>query len=141
MFETLGAPHFWVGLLEIIGVSSFGRRYRESPEFHLLNVQSPIASGAVKMFIPQQQLDAYYQEEAATQLQATRDLLQAAGVTFIAKIIVGEIESSVRRYAKEQSMSMIVMGTRGMGAVRSMVLGSIAAKIIQSSELPVLLIK
>jgi len=115
--------------------------YRESPEYHLLNVQSPIASGAVKMFISQQQLDAYYQEEAATQLQAARDLLQAAGVTFNAKIIVGEIESSLRRYAKEQAMSMIVMGTRGMGAVRNMVLGSIAARIIQSSELPVMLIK
>jgi len=36
---------------------------------------------------------------------------------------------------------MIVMGTRGMGAVRNMVLGSIAAKIIYSAELPVLLIK
>ena len=115
--------------------------YREPPEYHLLNVQSPIASGAVKMFISQQQLDDYYQEEATTQLQAARELLQSAGVTFHAKIIVGEIESSVRRYAKEQAMSMIVMGTRGMGAVRNMVLGSIAAKVIHSSELPVLLIK
>jgi len=115
--------------------------YREPPEYHLLNVQSPIASGAVKMFISQQQLDAYYQEEGAMQLQAARDLLQSAGVTFHAKIIVGEIESSVKRYAKEQAMSVIVMGTRGMGAVRNMVLGSIAAKIIYSAELPVLLIK
>jgi nucleotide-binding universal stress UspA family protein len=115
--------------------------YRESPEYHLLNVQSPIASGAVKMFISQQQLDAYYQEEGAMQLQPARDLLEAAGVMYHAKIIVGEIESSVRRYAKDQAMSMIVMGTRGMSAVRNMVLGSIAAKIIHSSELPVLLIK
>jgi len=115
--------------------------YREPPEYHLLNVQSPIASGAVKMFISQRQLDDYYHEEGATQLQAARELLTAAGVTFHAKIIVGEIESSVKRYAKEQAVSMIVMGTRGMGAVRNMVLGSIAAKIIYSAELPVLLIK
>jgi len=40
--------------------------YREPPEYHLLNVQSPIASGAVKMFISQRQLDDYYFSRTAT---------------------------------------------------------------------------
>lgn len=115
--------------------------YREAPEYHLLNVQYPVASGAVKMFISQQQLNDYYQEEGATQLKAARELLQSAGVMFYAKVAVGEIESSIVRNAKEQEASLIVMGTRGMGAVRNLVLGSIAAKVIHLTEVPVLLIK
>jgi nucleotide-binding universal stress UspA family protein len=114
--------------------------YREPPEYHLLNVQSPIASGAVKCLF-RSSSSTTTSRGGATQLKAARELLTAAGVTFHAKIIVGEIESSVKRYAKEQAVSMIVMGTRGMGAVRNMVLGSIATKIIHSADLPVLLIK
>ena len=33
---------------------------------------------------------------------------------------------------------MIAMGTRGMGSVRNMVLGSVAAKVIHLAEVPVL---
>jgi nucleotide-binding universal stress UspA family protein len=115
--------------------------YRDLPEYYLLNVQLPVASGAVKMFISQQQLDDYYQEEGAARLAAARELLKSAGVICHARVAVGEIDGCIVRHAKELEASLIVMGTRGMGAVRNLVLGSVAAKVIHLSEVPVLLIR
>jgi nucleotide-binding universal stress UspA family protein len=36
---------------------------------------------------------------------------------------------------------MVVMGTRGLGAVTGMLLGSVATKVIHLSDVPVLLVK
>jgi len=36
---------------------------------------------------------------------------------------------------------MIVMGTRGMGTVANLVLGSVATKVIHLSHIPVILVK
>jgi nucleotide-binding universal stress UspA family protein len=115
--------------------------YRDPPEYHLLNVQLPVASGAVKMFISREQLNDFYQEEGETALKVAREALQSAGVVFHAKVAVGEVATTIARYAKEQEVSLITMGTRGMGSVRNLVLGSVAAKVIHLAEVPVLLIK
>jgi nucleotide-binding universal stress UspA family protein len=36
---------------------------------------------------------------------------------------------------------MVVMGTRGLGSVHSMVLGSVATKVLHQVEVPVTLVK
>jgi nucleotide-binding universal stress UspA family protein len=36
---------------------------------------------------------------------------------------------------------MIVMGTRGMGGVAGLVLGSVATKVVHLSKVPVMLVK
>ena len=115
--------------------------YRDPPEYHLLNVQLPVASGAVKMFISREQLSDFYQDEGETALQTARAALKAAGVVFHSTVAVGDIATTIARYAGEQQVSLITMGTRGIGAVRSVVLGSTAAKVIHLAEVPVLLIK
>jgi nucleotide-binding universal stress UspA family protein len=47
----------------------------------------------------------------------------------------------VVRYAREQRCSLIAMGTRGMGSVANLLLGSVATKVIGLSGIPVLLVK
>jgi nucleotide-binding universal stress UspA family protein len=44
-------------------------------------------------------------------------------------------------YARDEGCALIVMGTRGLGSIANMLLGSVATKVIHLAEVPVLLIK
>lgn len=53
----------------------------------------------------------------------------------------GVIANEIVRIAQERQADQIAMGTRGMGAVGNMLLGSVAQKVIHQSPVPVLLVK
>ena len=108
---------------------------------HLLNVQQPVASGAVKMFISRDQLQEYYEEEGHAALKAARDLVQAAGLECHARVGIGDVAPTIAGFAKSEGCDLIVMGTRGMGAVGNMVLGSVATKVIHLAPVPVQLVR
>jgi nucleotide-binding universal stress UspA family protein len=115
--------------------------YREALEIHLVNVQLPVASGAVRMFIPQDQLREYYDDEGQKALQAAKDLLQQSGVPFHCRVGVGDPAPTIVHYCTEQGCELIAMGTRGLGALGNVLIGSIATKVIHLAHVPVLLVK
>jgi nucleotide-binding universal stress UspA family protein len=51
----------------------------------------------------------------------------------------GVIANEIVRSAKDLQVDQIAMGTRGMGAVGNMLLGSVAQRVIHQSPVPVLL--
>lgn len=110
-------------------------------DIHVLNVQMPIISGHVKMFISEMQLNDYYRDEAHVVLKPVEERLNQANVPFSHHINVGHVAETIAQYAKEKGIDQIVMGTRGMGAISDFVLGSVATKVIHLSAVPVTLIK
>jgi nucleotide-binding universal stress UspA family protein len=115
--------------------------YSEPLEVHLLNVQLPVASGGVKMFISQDQLNEFYEEQGQAALKPARDLVQAAELACHVRVGVGDTAAMIAGYARDEGCAFIVMGTRGLGAIANMLLGSVATKVIHLAEVPVLLIK
>ena len=110
-------------------------------ELHVLNVQPPIVSGGVRMFIKHEEIEAYYQDSGLEVLRATRERLDQAGLAYMQHVSVGAFGETIVAYAKEQRCDHIVMGTRGLGAISGMVLGSVATKVIYLAEVPVTLVK
>ena len=47
----------------------------------------------------------------------------------------------ITRKAEELNCDAIIMGTRGMGALGNLVMGSIATKVVHLTRLPVTLVK
>lgn len=74
-------------------------------------------------------------------MAAARKLLDAAGVKYQHRIGVGDAAETIAAYAKEKGCDQIVMGTRGMGSVSNLLLGSVATQVIHLSPVPVLLVK
>lgn len=114
--------------------------YRESVEVHLLNVQHPLP-GDVGMFIRGDQIKQYHQEEGAKALAPARAKLDAAKLPYVAQVIVGDAADVITTYAKEKRCDQICMGTRGLGHVTGMLLGSVTTKVIHLTDVPVLLVK
>ena len=115
--------------------------YREALEVHVLNVQRRVASGAVRMFVSQDLLHDYYREEGEAALKGARELLAASELPYHCHVAVGDEAESIAQYARDQGCRMIVMGTRGLGRLGNLLLGSVATSVIHLAEAPVTLIK
>ncbi|CAM3426041.1 universal stress protein [Polaromonas hydrogenivorans] len=67
---------------------------------------------------------------------------RAAGLKVVAPTrAYGVIANEIVRIAKDRQVDQIAMGTRGMGAVGNMLLGSVAQRVLHQSPVPVLLVK
>jgi nucleotide-binding universal stress UspA family protein len=53
----------------------------------------------------------------------------------------GPIAETIARVARETRADQIIMGTRGLGRVRGLFLGSVATQVIQLADIPVTLVK
>ena len=112
-----------------------------APEVHLLNVQPQILSGHARMYLKKDVVDEYYQEEAMKALKPAQDKLDQAGVKYLASHQVGNAPEIIARYVKAKGCDMVVMGSRGLGSMQGMVLGSVATKILHLVDVPVTLVK
>lgn len=115
--------------------------YKEPIEVQLLNVQMPIAGVNVKMFISSDSLKEYYREEGVAALKQAREKLDAAGLPYVHHIGVGDPAETIVQYAKSKNCELILMGSRGLGSVSSLVLGSVATKVLHLSDMPVTLVR
>ncbi|HZM44634.1 MAG TPA: universal stress protein [Burkholderiales bacterium] len=134
-----GSPASTRAIEHLIAIAGW---YRETPEIHLLNVQSSLPlGGRVGSFIGQDQIAQYHQEEGLAALKPSRDKLDAAGVPYHYHIGVGDAAETIGKYVTETGCDQIVMGTRGMGSMSNLVLGSVANKVLHLSPVPVLLLR
>ena len=114
--------------------------YKDAVEVHLLNVQPPLPASVARN-VPASQLHEYHRENAEGALASARALLDGAKVAYVVHIGVGEPAHVITGYAKEKAIDQIVMGTRGLGGVAGLVLGSVTTKVLALAEVPVLLVK
>ena len=93
------------------------------------------------MFIDKESIDQYHQEEGMKELRPARELLDRAGIACRFHITAGTPPDMILRYAEEINCDQIIIGPRGLGAVKGILLGSVASRIMQLATIPVLLIK
>ena len=81
------------------------------------------------------------EKKAADQLQSL--LSPAEKEKFRAHLVVrtGSPFVEIIRYAREQSIDLVVMGTHGRGPVAHMLLGSVAEKVVRKAPCPVLTVR
>ncbi len=112
--------------------------YSEPLDIHLLNVQHPFP-GTIQGV--QTQAKQFHQEEGEKALASARKLLDAAGIKYRLEVVVGEVAEAIAHYAREKDIEQIVMGTHGWGAVKGLLMGSVATKVLHLVGVPVLLVK
>ncbi|KRC78503.1 Universal stress protein family protein [compost metagenome] len=117
------------------------RRYDPVERVDLLTVQTPLSSGSFGRGLSQADIDAYHAQEGQADLQAASALLSNAGVPFETHIETGAAAETIARVASETGANEIYMGTRGLGSVSALFLGSVATAVLHLTELPVTLVK
>jgi nucleotide-binding universal stress UspA family protein len=113
----------------------------EPPQLLLLNVQRNVASGNVKLFIDAQTIDDYERELGMQALRAASQALEQAGLPYQYHLSVGQPAEAIIRCAAEQGVSHIVMGAHGEGGLGKRLLGSVVARVLENSPLPVTVVR
>lgn len=116
--------------------------FRNKPELHVLHVKLPIPASeahAATMLGPGV-VDNYYRTEAQEALAPAEAFLKKNGIPFKGGYRVGDIAQQIEIYAKENGIDLIVMGTHGHGALKNLVMGSVATKVLATTSVPVLLV-
>ncbi|QKS29964.1 MAG: universal stress protein [Candidatus Accumulibacter similis] len=112
-----------------------------SLEAVLLNVQPEVDTWSVRSVLKKEEVEAIEESHGGDILQADREILNAAGIAVTPVVEIGPPAETIARVARESGCDAIIMGTRGLGAVSSVVLGSVSSRVLHLSDLPVTLIK
>jgi nucleotide-binding universal stress UspA family protein len=67
--------------------------------------------------------------------------LSNAQVAFSADIVEGPAAEAILRVAQAESCDLIVMGSRGLGRVQGLLLGSVSYRVLHHAQIPVLTVR
>lgn len=81
------------------------------------------------------------EEAGLALLTPAKTRLESAGIAFDAHVLSGNPAEVITDFSHEHNCDLIVMGTRGMGTIKNLLLGSVASKVIHLTEKPLLLVK
>ena len=86
------------------------------------------------------EMTSYLKKHGDTILSDAKAVLMDANVKVESLSFDGSADQVIVQCGKELDCDLIVMGTRGLGAVRQFLLGSVSHYVIHHSKVPVLLI-
>lgn len=111
-------------------------------QVHLLNVQrEPNLYGN---YVPASMLDDLRKGAIQHAEKVNREaalLLEQAGISHQSHVAVGDVVTEVVAAVKRLGCNTVVMGTRGMGSLGNLVMGSVATRVVHDVPVPVLLVK
>lgn len=110
---------------------------RAKPEVELLTVHLALP----RMRVNKEQVAKYYEEEGEANLAPAKKKLDAAGIGYSAKILVGPVAETIIKHASATKCDLICMGCRGMGEIGSALLGSTTQKVLHLAKQPLLIAK
>lgn len=115
---------------------------KEPPKIVPIHVHVPLPRAtAVRRVVGSKTVERYYREEAKRAMQLALKLLDKAGHKAQPVFQIGPVAETLVAHARRGKFDLIVMGTRGMGAVGNLLLGSVASKVLQLSDVPVLTVR
>jgi nucleotide-binding universal stress UspA family protein len=103
----------------------------------LLTVAAPVQAWAGPYIVSISEADL---ARAAEQIAAEGEALVPEGVPVSARTASGHAGSELLKRAQAADHDLIVMGSRGRGAVRSAVLGSVSHYVLNHAPVPVLIV-
>lgn len=81
------------------------------------------------------------EEEAKRLLDQGKKLAKKKGVRAEAVLSEGDPAETIVKTAREERFELIVMGARGLGKIKSILLGSVSSGVVQKADRPVLIVK
>ena len=124
--------------LRALAIACQRTRGRRGATVVALNVQPAMPPSR---FSPREAIRDHHERMAAEVFQKVAVVAKREKIRVQQEMVVGLPAETIVRQATEHRADEIVMGTRGLGGVKGLFMGSVAMKVVHLSKLPVTLVK
>ena len=121
--------------INLIGALSEGGRVT------LISVHDDTALSHVSRFVGKDAIEDYLRERSEKDLAAARRALDKAGIPHDMIMRRGHVAAEIADAAARGRYDMVVMGSKGRSALRDLLIGSVASRVVELSPIPALLVK
>ena len=109
--------------------------------FVLANVQEPTYLYEMVLAPDAEVLERVSGAAGTHSLEAAQGLLQSAGLTFERETASGDPGHTLMEVIERYQCDAVIMGARGMGALRQAFLGSVSQFVVHHSPVPVTIVR
>ena len=107
----------------------------------LISVHDDVALRHAERFVGKKAVADYLRDLSETDLAESRKALDKAGVSHDMIIRTGNIGAEIAAAAQEGKFDLIVMGSKGRSALKDLLMGSVAQRVMEFAKTPVLMVK
>ena len=133
-----GSPGAAEAVREVVRCASW---FRDAPEVHLLAVyEGTPLDVEIAAMVDAQALRTHQHKALEAALAPARTALAGTGMAVVEHTAIGSPVEAIRAAVAVNRCDLVCMGTRGMGAVRNLILGSTTAKALRAVDVPLLVV-
>lgn len=121
-------------------VVQLSRQLAAPPKLTVVNVSEPLLKAASSKLGRKATAD-YYASNSEYAVRTARPVLRRAKLAFDEVFLVGDAAQEISRAAETHDADIVVMGSRGQTAIKGLLLGSVASKVLAQSKVPLTLVR
>ncbi len=87
------------------------------------------------------ELQKHFAQASSSVLENAKALFEESGIQVETVMLKGDPVNQIIRYAADNDIEEVIMGSRGMGTLKSAILGSVAYKVLAKINIPLTIIK
>ncbi|QAS53017.1 universal stress protein [Halobacillus litoralis] len=112
-------------------------------EIHIVSVVKP--TGPMTNAVVSRSIGNEMAEKFRSEMDVLKEQMDSPEVDVVSEVLVSKVEGnpgvSICEYADEQAVDLIIVGSRGLGNVKKLFLGSVSNNVVQNATCPVLVMK
>lgn len=111
-----------------------------NPKVVLISAQLPLSSQAARV-IGAKQVRSIHRHDADLALKPVQRILADAGIKAPALIALGPAGERIAAAADKTKADLIIMGSRGLGALKGLFFGSVTNAVLAHTQVPILVLR
>lgn len=123
-------------------VANFVHRYKAVPQIFIIHVDEiGVAVEGARRRVGNDAVENYFNERTKIAIQPAERFFQNTNIPYKTIHAGGDVAAQIGAHANACKADMIVMGSRGQGAIAGLLLGSVANKVLATTTIPVMIVR
>ncbi len=107
----------------------------------LVNAHDDTALRGASQFVGKDTVKGYLDDLSNSELAEAVALAEKSGLSFETRLVRGSVAQAILKAATDRDCDQIILGSKGRSALRDLLIGSVAQRVIAMSTIPVTIIK